>query len=47
MFPVCAAAMYDDKIVMDFATAITYAVTATPTGNGAPGATITLSAGYK
>jgi len=47
VIPIPAGAMYDDKLVMDFATAITYAVTATPTGLGATGATITLSAGYK
>jgi len=47
VIPVPAGAMYDDKLVMDFATAISYAVTSTPTGLGATGATITLSAGFK
>jgi len=48
VIPVPAGAMYDsmDIIPMKFGTAITYAVTSTATGAGAPGATITLSAGY-
>jgi len=49
VIPVCAGAMYDSQfaVPMTFSTAITYAVTAGPSNNVAPGATITLSAGYK
>lgn len=49
VIPVLAGAMYDTNFVvpMSCGTAITMAATSTSTGNGAPGGTITLSAGYK
>ena len=51
VIPICAAAMYDGLPTgnkpIKFNTACTYAVTSTPTGAGAPGATITLTGFYQ